>query len=171
MLLRWSRELVSVKRKGAIWIMVGRPRKIGKRERNGRIARTGATADQIRWMDGFLDEPTVIYVMDAPPMVKVGVSKDPGNRIKKVQTGNGQIVRLYWYRWMHGSDAKKLEFEFHREYRGGVGHAYGEWYYLSPAAAVDRVTRKMRQLGLCAVHERHSKELERVYNPETKRWG
>jgi hypothetical protein len=39
-LLRWSRELVSVKRKGAIWIMVGRPRKIGKRERNGRIART-----------------------------------------------------------------------------------------------------------------------------------
>ena len=38
--LRWSRELVSVKRKGAIWIMVGRTRKIGKRERNGRIART-----------------------------------------------------------------------------------------------------------------------------------
>ena len=38
--LRWSRELVSVKRKGAIWIMVGRPRKTGKRERNGRIART-----------------------------------------------------------------------------------------------------------------------------------
>jgi hypothetical protein len=29
-----------VKRKGAIWIMVGRTRKIGKRERNGRIART-----------------------------------------------------------------------------------------------------------------------------------
>lgn len=38
--VRWSRELVSVKRKGAIWIMVGRPRKIGKREKNGRIVRT-----------------------------------------------------------------------------------------------------------------------------------
>ena len=38
--LRWSRELVSEKRKGAIWVMVGRTRKIGKRERNGRIART-----------------------------------------------------------------------------------------------------------------------------------
>jgi hypothetical protein len=39
-LLRWSKELIPVKRKGVIWIMVGRPRKIGKRERNGRIART-----------------------------------------------------------------------------------------------------------------------------------
>ena len=38
--IRWSREIIPVKRKGAIWIMVGRPRKIGKRERNGRIART-----------------------------------------------------------------------------------------------------------------------------------
>ena len=37
--IRWSREIIPVKRKGAIWIMVGRPRKIGKRERNGRIAR------------------------------------------------------------------------------------------------------------------------------------
>ena len=37
--LRWSREIIPIKR-GAIWIMVGRPRKIGKRERNGRIART-----------------------------------------------------------------------------------------------------------------------------------
>lgn len=37
--LVWSRQAV-VKRNGAIWIMVGRPRKIGKRERNGRIART-----------------------------------------------------------------------------------------------------------------------------------
>lgn len=38
--IRWSREIISVKRKGAIWIMVGRPRKIGRRERNGRIARS-----------------------------------------------------------------------------------------------------------------------------------
>lgn len=37
--IRWSREIIPVKRKGTIWIMVGRPRKIGKRERNGRIAR------------------------------------------------------------------------------------------------------------------------------------
>lgn len=34
----WSREIIPVKR-GAIWIMVGRRRKAGKRESNGRIAR------------------------------------------------------------------------------------------------------------------------------------
>jgi hypothetical protein len=35
----WCRELIARKR-GAIWIMVGRRRKAGKREPNGRIART-----------------------------------------------------------------------------------------------------------------------------------
>ena|SRR5687768_5710951 len=38
--LRWSREIIPIRKRGAIWIMVGRPRKIGKREKNGRIART-----------------------------------------------------------------------------------------------------------------------------------
>lgn len=37
--LCWSKELIPIRKRGAIWIMVGRPRKIGKRERNGRIAR------------------------------------------------------------------------------------------------------------------------------------
>jgi hypothetical protein len=35
----WSRQTVKRKR-GAIWIMVGRTRKIGRREKNGRVART-----------------------------------------------------------------------------------------------------------------------------------
>jgi hypothetical protein len=37
--LIWQREFIPI-RNGAISIMVGRPRKIGKRERNGRIQRT-----------------------------------------------------------------------------------------------------------------------------------
>ena len=36
--LSWTKEIIP-RGRGAIWIMVGRPRKIGKRERNGRIAR------------------------------------------------------------------------------------------------------------------------------------
>lgn len=39
MLLRWSREIIPIKR-GAIWIMVGRPRKVGKRKPCGRLAQT-----------------------------------------------------------------------------------------------------------------------------------
>jgi hypothetical protein len=160
-----------VKRKGAIWIMVGRTRKIGKRERNGRISRAETKVDHVRFMEGFIADPTVIYVLDAPPLVKVGISKQPRGRVKQIQTGNGQIVRMYWYRWMDGKDAKKVELEFHRQYQGGVGHSHGEWYYLSPASAVDRVTQKIRQLGMFSVHESSSKEVERTLDPQTKRWG
>lgn len=171
MQLRWSKELIPIRKRGAIWIMVGRTRKIGKRERNGRVSRSLNKADQVRFMEGFISDPTVVYVMEAPPLVKVGITKEPRGRVKQLQTGNGQIVRMYWYRWMDGADARKLELEFHREHKGGVGHAHGEWYYLSPAGAVDRVTQKIRQLGLFSVHEHHSREVERVYNHETKRWG
>lgn len=38
--IRWSREIIPIRKRGAVWIMVGRTRKIGKRERNGRVART-----------------------------------------------------------------------------------------------------------------------------------
>ena len=38
--LRWSQELIQIRKRGAaIWIMVGRPRKIGKRQPNGQLAR------------------------------------------------------------------------------------------------------------------------------------
>lgn len=37
--IRWSREIVPQKSRGAIWIMVGRPRKQGRRQPNGQLAR------------------------------------------------------------------------------------------------------------------------------------
>jgi hypothetical protein len=37
--LRWSKELIPIRKRGAIWIMVGRTRKIGKRQPNGQLAR------------------------------------------------------------------------------------------------------------------------------------
>lgn len=38
--IRWSREVIPIRKRGAIWIMVGRTRKIGRREKNGRLARS-----------------------------------------------------------------------------------------------------------------------------------
>lgn len=38
--LIWKRQFVHTKQRGAIWIMVGRPRKIGKRKPCGRLAQT-----------------------------------------------------------------------------------------------------------------------------------
>lgn len=36
--IRWAREFIPVRKRGVIWIMVGRPRKIGKRKPCGRLA-------------------------------------------------------------------------------------------------------------------------------------
>lgn len=38
--IRWSREFIQVRKRGAMQIMIGRPRKSGQREANGRITRT-----------------------------------------------------------------------------------------------------------------------------------
>jgi hypothetical protein len=37
--IRWSREIIPIRKRGAIWIMVGRTRKIGRRQPNGQLAR------------------------------------------------------------------------------------------------------------------------------------
>lgn len=37
--IRWSREFIPVRKRGAIQIMVGRPRKSGRRQPNGQLAR------------------------------------------------------------------------------------------------------------------------------------
>jgi hypothetical protein len=156
--LTWSREFIRHKR-GTIQIMVGRPRKKGYRAPSGRFSRADEEPP-MRRLDGAMFEPTAIYVMDAPPLVKIGISINPHKRIRGLQTSNGQIVRLYWYRWMHGPDAKFLEQTIHRESKNTVGHAHGEWYYFSPAKAVDLILNNLRKLELYSIHEGHNQEVE-----------
>lgn len=168
MLLRWSRELVSVKRKGAIWIM-GRPRKIGKRERNGRVSR--AIADPEEWtrdLDRWMNDPTAIYVTEAGALTKIGITKNPKQRTKGLQTANGQIVRMAWYRWMHGPDARKLEKAIHDKFRGSKYHAHGEWYYLDADTAIGIVSKMTHEMGLFAVWEKWSAYVERHWDDPTR---
>ncbi|BEV44784.1 GIY-YIG nuclease family protein [Afipia carboxidovorans] len=114
----------------------------------------------MRRLDGAMFEPTSIYVMDAAPLVKIGISTDPHKRVRFLQTSNGQVVRLYWYRWMDGPDARKLEHLIHQENKAKAIHAHGEWYYLNPAQAVDLVTSKLREVGLYSIHEANNIEVE-----------
>jgi len=37
--IRWSREIIPIRKRGAVWIMVGRLRKSGRRQPNGQLAR------------------------------------------------------------------------------------------------------------------------------------
>jgi len=142
--------------------MVGRKRKsMALREPNGRVSRIKSDDAPLRDVDVFLSDPTAIYVTECGPMVKIGVTRDPSRRSIELQTANGQDVRLAWYRWMHGKDARALEKAIHDQHRGSTCHARGEWYYLNLEAGIDLVERKTRELGLYAVWEKYSAFVER----------
>lgn len=146
--------------------MVGRPRKAGKREKNGRVSRALGDDKPMRYMDGCMDNPTAIYVMEAAPLVKIGFSVSPKGRTGEVQTSNGSIVRLAYYRWLDGPNAKKLEQHFHKQYRGTVSHSHGEWYYMTPGTAIEAIEGMIRRLSMLSVHPSHNVHLERVFVPK-----
>lgn len=146
----------------------GRKRKVGVyREPNGNVSRVREVS---RRMDGFMDDPHVIYVMEASPVIKVGFSRSPKVRVKNIQTSNGQLVRMYWYRWLDGPNAKKLEKAFHDLHRGRPGHSHGEWYYYSAADAVVKIEQLIRQSGFYSVNPIYNREVEQQYDHATRKW-
>lgn len=114
-------------------------------------------------MDGFMNDPTAIYVLEALPLVKVGISNDPSKRVKGIQTGNGQVVRVYWYRWMDGAGARKLEKMYHDQHQGSTGHSHGEWYYTPAEEVIARLEQIIRRTGLYCVRGEYSAQIERVF--------
>lgn len=160
--IKWQRELIRYKR-GAISIMVGRPRKQGYRTACGALARTIVRSEDkpMREIDHFLDDPTVIYVTEAGPMSKIGFTKNPKQRSKELQTSNGHVVRMVWYRWMHGSDARRLEKAVHKQYQNSNYHAHGEWYYFDTETAIGIIARKIYEMGLYSIWEKWSAYVER----------
>lgn len=159
--IRWSREIIPIRR-GAIWIMVGRPRKQGYRSACGVLSRAKADPDEwTRDLDRFMNDPTAIYVTEAGALTKIGITKNPKQRAKGLQTANGQVVRMAWYRWMHGPDARKLEKAIHDKFRGSKYHANGEWYYLDADTAIGLVSLKIAEMGMFSIWERYSAFVER----------
>lgn len=148
----------------------GRKRKIGAgihREANGKVSRV---RDVSRRLDGFMDDPHVVYVLESSPLVKVGLSRSPKDRVRTIQTGNGQVVRMCWYRWMDGPNAKKLEKMFHDLHRGQSGHAIGEWYYYSSEDVVQKLLAFIRRYGIYTIREEYNREVEQEYDHATRQW-
>lgn len=145
--------------------MVGRPRKQGYRSASGVLSR--AKADPDAWerdLDRLLDRPTAIYVTEAGSLKKIGITKNPKQRSKEIQTANGYVVRMIWYRWMDGPDARKLEKAIHDKYAGSKYHAHGEWYYMNAETAIGIVSRMTEEMGLFAVHEKWNSFVERHWD-------
>lgn len=166
--IHWQREFIRYKR-GAASIMVGRPRKIGKREANGRISRIKDDPDAMtRDLDRFMDDPTAIYVTEAGAMCKIGITKNPTQRSRALQTSNGNAVRMVWYRWMDGPAAKKLEKAIHKQHQGSRWHAHGEWYYLDKETAIGIIAKKTADMGLFAINEKWNAFAERHWDDPTR---
>lgn len=121
-------------------------------------------------MDGVMVDPTAIYVMEAAPLVKVGISNLPQQRVRGIQTANGQIVRIYWYRWLHGYHAKQLEWEFHKINRGKPHHANGEWYYLTPESAIAEIKRVAKLHSIKYLAGKYTAEFEQEYDRVQRKW-
>ena len=166
--LYWSREFIRHKR-GTIQIMVGRPRKQGYRSASGVLSRAKVDPDAwTRDLDRLLYEPTAVYVTEAGAMTKIGITKNPSQRSKEIQTSNGYVVRFVWYQWMHGPDAKSLERAIHKQYQGTRFHAHGEWYYFDTDTAIGLVSQKIKEMGFFAIWHKWTAYVERHWDDPTR---
>lgn len=135
----------------------GRKRKAGKRHPSGQLVREVKRSNR-GYFEALLDTPTAVYVMESAPLVKVGRSSEPGQRTGELQIGNGQSVRLYWFRWLAYDDAVELERQFHRKHKRSTAHSMGEWYYMTPETAIALIKREIATLGLFALPDELSRK-------------
>jgi hypothetical protein len=80
--------------------------------------------------------------------VKIGVSKNVGNRSLNLQSSNSQELRIYWAVRFDKPDAYRLETMLHKDLRKTVSHIRGEHYMMSGAQAVDIIKRYAKKLQL-----------------------
>jgi hypothetical protein len=116
--------------------MHGNPEMVSKRR---------VTKDDI--VDGFENGSTAVYVFEAGPAVKVGISRDPVGRLRLIQTSQDRLVTAYWAVRLDSKHAVQVEREVHKRLSVLAAHAQGEWYYISPAHAVDAIKAIIKKLG------------------------
>ena len=61
---------------------------------------------------------------------KIGFSKDVNKRLKTLQTGNPQVLKIHYFEEVPDDRARKLERKLHKE----LNHLRlkGEWFDISP---------------------------------------
>lgn len=84
-------------------------------------------------------EISYLYVIAADPNgpTKLGISKDPDSRLRQLQTGHAQRLRLYYQEPVPASQARLFEGLLHRQV--SFLRTHGEWFDLSVADAIAHV--------------------------------
>ena len=65
---------------------------------------------------------------------KIGFSADPVQRVKTLQTGNPESLKLQYYFEIDATTAKKFESYVHHEY--AHKRLKGEWFEMTPEEAI-----------------------------------
>lgn len=131
-------------------IRTGRKRKPGCRHPNGDLVGTPKRADHFwhSWWETLIYDAMGLYVIEAGPATKIGISTRPPARVRELQIAQPNQVRLIETFWMRNSDAIRAERVLHYELRQAGFHAQGEWFYLSSEAAIEFVQSELLRLGL-----------------------
>lgn len=97
-----------------------------------------------------IDGDTVaIYVISKNDVeVKIGVSRNVGNRSRGLQSSNSSELNVYWAIRLERADAYKLEKHVHDKLRGTLNHLRGEWYAMGPETAAQIVKNAIKKLQL-----------------------
>jgi len=75
---------------------------------------------------------TSVYLMEGNKHVKVGISADPDKRLKQIQTGNPNRIKLVARWWFFSKrDARKVEQLAHTLLKMRDVHTNGEWFQIS----------------------------------------
>lgn len=78
-----------------------------------------------------------IYVIGTDEQVKIGFSKQPEKRLKQLQTGNMNKLKLYYKEEIQDSKVRIVEKLIHRDLRSHK--KVGEWFNLSPTDAISHL--------------------------------
>jgi hypothetical protein len=118
----------------------GRARKRVDREPNGRPQRRAP---------GRSSDRAAVYIMEVCGRVKIGLSRDPGKRLRQIQNAQPDPVHLVPdAMWMSLADAVRVERAIHKALAGSRFHSMGEWYFMDRETAAGVVARTIERCGV-----------------------
>lgn len=89
-----------------------------------------------------------LYIMVSSAAVKIGVSNRPEERLRQVQTGHHEKLRLHKTWWFQSTDdAMLVERTIHAQLKVRGSHASGEWFKIKPADAVQSASNVIQHLS------------------------
>ena len=122
----------------------GRKRKAGYRQPNGQLSRRYPGSER-------REGQAAVYIIEIKEgVVKIGHSACPQDRVRTLQDGQLEDIKLLWCLWMPLDKAREVEELVHRKLKASPIHLKGEMYYFDVDGAAQIIFAAMQQVGVKA---------------------